>query len=350
MDRKNLIKKVLAMALTVVMAVTVIPLGAGITQDAQAAGSKTQAKYWLKINRQRGVVTVYKLKGKQWKPVRAMLTSVGTGTRTPLGTYKLKEKYRWKLLMLDSKGQYCSRITGGILFHSVCYNQFTKSSQQWQEFNKLGHKASHGCCRLSCIDAKWVYDNVKSGSRVTIYDSSKAGPLGKPKALKSYSGWDPTDPTKGNPNFKLKKAIIKVSKHKKKTVKYGAKYKLKSKVWAYNPNANENLNSQLKVIVKKRVNGKWVKAKFNTKKPGVYRVTYKIDYKYCRGCKKTITIKVKKAPQKKTSPAKTQTGTRTGTGQSGSGSGTQTQTQTGSAGGTAAGTDSGTDAGTGTGE
>lgn len=329
--------RIVAIAIAVVMTVTMMPFGAGLFDSAAGtqmkagmtaqAKTKKQPKYWLKINRQRGVVTAYKLKGKKWVPVRAMLTSVGKGYLTPLGTFHLQEKYRWKLLMLDSKAQFCSRITGGILFHSVCYNQWSKSSQQWWEFNKLGHKASHGCCRLSCIDAKWVYDNVKSGSKVTIYDSSKAGPLGKPKAIKSYSGWDPTDPSRNNPNYKLRKAILKISKNKKKTVAYGKKYSLKKGVKAYNPNANESLKDQLKIIVKKRVNGKWMKAKFSTKKPGTYKITYKIDYKYCAGpVQKSLIIKVKKKQAKK-KPAEEQTqdqtqdqteteaGTETGTGE-----------------------------------
>lgn len=304
--------RVLAIVLAVMMAVTMMPLAMGQTGTAQA---KEKAKYRLKINRQRGVVTAYKLKDGKWKPVRAMLTSVGTGYKTPLGTYYLGDKSRRKGLMGGVNGKYCTRITGGVLFHSVWYYGWSNSSQSWVEFNKLGSKASHGCCRLAVIDAKWIYENCKAGTKVTIYDSPKAGPLGKPKALKSHSGWDPTDPIKGNPNFKLRKAKITISKNKKHAVKYGSKYSLRKGVKAYNPNANENITDQIKVIVKKKVNGKWKKAKFSTKKPGLYHVTYKINYKYCKKNKAGFIIKVKAAPKKtETTTDQTETAGDTGSG------------------------------------
>ena len=87
--------------------------------------------------------------------------------------------------MGPSYGQYCSRIHGGILFHSVWYyRNGDPSSMSAKEYNKLGTTASHGCVRLMVADAKWIYDNVPSGSKVIIYNSSNPGPLGKPKALK----------------------------------------------------------------------------------------------------------------------------------------------------------------------
>ena len=44
--------------------------------------------------------------------------------------------------------------------------------------------------------AKWIYDNCPLNTKVTIYDSSNPGPLGKPATIKIPAGqnWDPTDP------------------------------------------------------------------------------------------------------------------------------------------------------------
>ena len=62
-----------------------------------------------------------------------------------------------------------------------------------------------GCIRLCVRDAKWIYDNAKTGSTVEFYsDSSNPGPLGKPKSQKisdnkENRNWDPTDPDKHNP-------------------------------------------------------------------------------------------------------------------------------------------------------
>ncbi len=72
-------------------------------------------------------------------------------------------------------GQYCSRITGGVLFHSVFYSTTNPGTLAYNSYNRLGTTASHGCVRLNVADAKWIYDNCPSGTLVNIYDSNKRG-------------------------------------------------------------------------------------------------------------------------------------------------------------------------------
>jgi lipoprotein-anchoring transpeptidase ErfK/SrfK len=134
-------------------------------------------------------VTVY----KDGIPVKAMVCS--TGNATPLGTYHIIERYRWKLMIHGVYTQYATRIVGSILFHSVPYNAQNNRTLSTSSYNKLGSTASAGCVRLTCEDAKWIYDNVVDGATVIIYNSSDPGPLGKPSIEKIPAGqtWDPTD-------------------------------------------------------------------------------------------------------------------------------------------------------------
>ena len=126
--------------------------------------------------------------------------------------------------MGPSYGQYCTRIHGGILFHSVWYYQKDKRTQSTVQFNKLGQTASHGCVRLSVADAKWIYDNCALRTKVTVYSSKNPGPLGKPKGIKVSTSrrmyWDPTDPDKKNP-YRKQKATISISSKKAATAEYG---------------------------------------------------------------------------------------------------------------------------------
>lgn len=163
-------------------------------------------KYLIKVNRTCNVVTVYSKdsNGEYTVPVKAMVCSVGTGGNTPTGTFTTSDKYTWRALYGGVYGQYATRITGHILFHSVPYYTQSKDDLEWEEYNKLGQAASAGCVRLTVADAKWIYDNCKSGTTVIIYDSSDPGPLGKPSAQKISAdspnrGWDPTDPDASNP-------------------------------------------------------------------------------------------------------------------------------------------------------
>lgn len=165
----------------------------------------SKEKYYIKVNYGANVVTIYQKdpSGKYTVPVKAMVCSTGKATPTS-GTYKMSDKYRWHQLNGGVYGQYCSRITGHILFHSVPYKTNSPDTLKYVAYDKLGTKASAGCIRLTVADAYWIYANCSSGTYVEFYSSADPGPLGKPTAKKISSNeacrnWDPTDPLPNNP-------------------------------------------------------------------------------------------------------------------------------------------------------
>ena len=183
-------------------------------QELASTSSFTSPKtYYVKVNLQKNVVTVYKKdsKGHFTVPYKAMRCS--DGKETPTGTYDISWTGRWRWLGLVGGvcGQYCTQITGDYLFHSVPYTRwYDHSSLQKGEYDKLGTTCSHGCIRLTVADARWIYNHKNDIARVKLYKSSDPGPLGKPVTQKisdaKYKGWDPTDPVENNPwrNAKVK--------------------------------------------------------------------------------------------------------------------------------------------------
>lgn len=283
--KKHYLKRILVLSL-------IFSLIAGVispfhTTDAQAAYS---GRYIIKVNRKKSVITVYERQSQgKYKAMKAMACSPGYAT--PLGTYYIPAKYRWQLLDGNVWGQYCSRIKTGILFHSVWYYERDPSTLCNREYNKLGTIASHGCVRLNVQDCKWIYDNCPVGTKVVIYDSNDPGPLGKPETIKITSGtkmgYDPTDIwSKNNP---YNKKAPKISGASSKTVAYGAKVDLKKGVTAKSTTSTD-ITSKIKITITN--SGKKVK-KIDTRKPGSYKVTYKVTDLLNRTAKKTITVKVK---------------------------------------------------------
>jgi len=187
----------------------------GAENSSQYDSSYTMP-YYIKVNHEAQVVSIYTQdeNGYHTVPYKAMICS--TGTKTPKkGVYRLPEKAekpsraRWIALEGSVWGQYGTRITEGILFHSVPYDKQTASSLRWSDYDKLGEEASKGCIRLTVIDAKWIYENCMPGTKVEFYASSDPGPLGKPVAQKIsdefeiLKRWDPTDPNEENPWHKV---------------------------------------------------------------------------------------------------------------------------------------------------
>lgn len=181
------------------------------TQPEQPKPSETDEpqSYFIKVNYQANVVTIYTkdTAGNYTVPYKAMVCSCGTATPTS-GTYTIPggkwDRWTWGQMVGNVWAQYYVRIKGSILFHSVPYTSKDKSTLEYWEYDKLGTTASAGCVRLTCKDAKWIYDNCVAGTKVEFYADSNPGPLGKPTAQKisedeEVRGWDPTDPSKDNP-------------------------------------------------------------------------------------------------------------------------------------------------------
>ncbi|WOO36278.1 L,D-transpeptidase family protein [Anaerocolumna sp. AGMB13020] len=254
----------------------------GLFTNGVRAEARVDYPYYIKVNKQQNVVTVYEKdeNGKYTVPVRAMVCSVGADT--PLGVFKTPIKYRWKLLMGDVWGQYSTRIVRGILFHSVWYYKMDASTLSATQYNKLGTTASHGCVRLTVEDAKWIYDNCAVGTTVEIYNGKDPGPLGKPVAAKLPvgTGWDPTDPDVNNPYNKKGPVITGV---KSKSVEWGSKVDLKEGIKAVSITGTD-ITKDIKTV-----------GKIDTYKAGKYKVSYTIKDLLGKETTKTATITVKQS-------------------------------------------------------
>ncbi|MBM6828776.1 L,D-transpeptidase [Anaerotignum lactatifermentans] len=161
--------------------------------------------YEIEVNLSKNVVTVYRAdeNGEYSLADRAFVCSVGKAT--PTGVFRTTDKYEWRALFGNVFGQYATRITGSILFHSVPYfEMYDKGSLEYLEYNKLGTTASMGCVRLTVEDAKWIYDNCPSGTTVRIVKDG-AVPITPEEPVTidvnnmELRGWDPTDPDLSNP-------------------------------------------------------------------------------------------------------------------------------------------------------
>lgn len=143
----------------------------------------------IMVNKQSSCVTVY----KGDTPIKAMICSAGEST--PEGTFYMQSQWDWLMLIKGQYGRYCSQISGDYLFHSVPYNSMDIYDLDTEMYNDLGTLCSHGCIRLKCEDAKWIYDNCTTGTEITIYNDSNPGPLGKPgfTEIPQDQTWDPTD-------------------------------------------------------------------------------------------------------------------------------------------------------------
>ena len=177
-----------------------------VNEKGRPVVASTGKPYYIEVIRNQNTVIVYGLDANNnyTKIVKVFVCSVGRNNWTPVGTFKTTKGATWGSLIGNVYGQYSTRITGSILFHSVPYYQRDKGALEWEEYNKLGTAASAGCVRMTVRDVKWIFDNCPSGTTVKIYDGNLPSGVSKPSAQKidgsnPNRGWDPTDPDPNNP-------------------------------------------------------------------------------------------------------------------------------------------------------
>lgn len=89
------------------------------------------------------------------------------GSETPTGTFTVTDRGEsFYNPDLGEGAYYWTRFYGTFLFHSLPFDKNQKMEPE--EAAKLGTPASHGCIRLETENAKWIYDNIPDGTKVTV--------------------------------------------------------------------------------------------------------------------------------------------------------------------------------------
>ncbi|MFD0896201.1 L,D-transpeptidase [Loigolactobacillus binensis] len=127
---------------------------------------KQHPHVWLDVSQ--GKQRVYVKDGNQ--VLYTMYASTGMDNTTPNGTYSIQAERGDHFFnhKLNEGANYWTSWSGhGVyLFHSVPTD--ASGNYNVAEAEKLGHKASHGCVRLTIADAKWINTYIPFGTKVVI--------------------------------------------------------------------------------------------------------------------------------------------------------------------------------------
>ena len=172
------------------------------SDTAEQADIVDEASLHIVVYLKSQVTVVYEPSGEIAKAFICSTGKASTPTRT--GNYKIRAKYRWRLMIGNCYTQYASSFSSGYLLHSIPYNKRNAGTMSNASYDKLGNPASSGCVRLCFRDSKWVYDNCPIGTSVRVTDDfAPAGVYGEAVPARiddaEHSGWDPTDDAPESP-------------------------------------------------------------------------------------------------------------------------------------------------------
>lgn len=129
--------------------------------------TSSKTKYLIAVDCTKNRTCIYKGKKGNWKLKDYWKCTTGKkSTPTIKGNFKVCGKVSH---FGEQKGYsvwYATRIKYEYYFHSILYKPWSKSSVL---SGTLGKNKSHGCIRLKLKNAKWIYKNCKSGTKIVIY-------------------------------------------------------------------------------------------------------------------------------------------------------------------------------------
>lgn len=144
--------------------------GVTFTMWSKVRNRTSGTRYLVATSRDLNVTCVYSGSKGNWNLKYYWKCTTGAaGTRTPAGVFSTpttKPKLRYMGQTDSYTCWYATRFYKRCYYHSVLYNYMSHTSIQ---DGRLGSSLSHGCVRLAKGNAKWLYDNIKPGTKVIIY-------------------------------------------------------------------------------------------------------------------------------------------------------------------------------------
>lgn len=125
----------------------------------------SKTNYLIIVDLKSQMTMVYEGKKGDWKQIKRYLSSSGiAGQETPTGDFTVTDRGDWFYTPRFAQGaKYWVRFYKTYLFHSL-----PMDSEKNIVDSTLGVPLSHGCVRLNVEEAKWIYENIPSGTRVIV--------------------------------------------------------------------------------------------------------------------------------------------------------------------------------------
>ena len=120
---------------------------------------------WLiMVDCNRNILAVYHGSQNNWVPYDSWQVTTGAPeTPTIKGEFEVGDR-GYAFGDSEYTCYWYTQIYGGYLFHSILYNK-----DDTVRDGRLGLHLSHGCVRNPIERAKWIYDNIPSGTKVVTY-------------------------------------------------------------------------------------------------------------------------------------------------------------------------------------
>ncbi|MEF9951364.1 MAG: L,D-transpeptidase family protein [Clostridium sp.] len=131
-------------------------------------GFSSGTKYFIWVDIDRQLTNVFTGSKGSFKLLKSISCSTGTNKNpTTRGLFTVGSRGSWFTAPSNTTvgAKYFVQFNGSYLFHSTL---FSAKDRNKSVDSRVGVRLSHGCIRLPVNEAKWIYDNVNSGTKVFV--------------------------------------------------------------------------------------------------------------------------------------------------------------------------------------
>jgi len=144
--------------------VDIVEHNSNATNYVNTNNFSSATNYFIWVDLKNFKVNIFRGSTNKWVLVHSYLCTIGKkSTQTPKGTYTIGIKGLYFGVNKGYKCWYYTQFKGNYLFHSIIYNLDGSIRD-----GRLGMALSDGCIRLAKENAKWIWDNIPSGTKVVI--------------------------------------------------------------------------------------------------------------------------------------------------------------------------------------
>lgn len=138
--------------------------------DNVASQTSASSTYLILCSKTYNRLNIYKKDSDgEWERIKSWKCSTGKKkSQSRSGTFYVGSRgFSFDTSGNDGTCYYWTQWSGNYLFHSVIYKLHNYNKIKYG--NQLGRNLSHGCVRLDRSNAKWIYQNIPSGTKVKVF-------------------------------------------------------------------------------------------------------------------------------------------------------------------------------------
>ena len=172
--------------------------------DTQTQTVARNQSYYIRISIAKHTLVVYQLDNNNEFTIPVKAFKVALGPKVEPAKTAISEKSVWRKITDIYYVRYSSRLDNAEYLSTATYYSQSDNNLNPKSYNSIGQNVSEGSILMTCVNAKWIYENCGAKTTVEIvedFDISSDIKVEGISWIADDAYRDPTDNVNGSSNI-----------------------------------------------------------------------------------------------------------------------------------------------------